>query len=103
MGEVIRRRVGFDGLLLSDDLDMQALEGTVPERAAGAIAAGCDIALNCWARMDDMIGIAASLPALSEQGAARLERAMTSVEGGTGDHAELVAKRDALLALGSPA
>ncbi|MCB2060882.1 MAG: beta-N-acetylhexosaminidase, partial [Novosphingobium sp.] len=47
--EIIRGRIGFDGLLLTDDLDMEALSGAVPERAARAIAAGCDIALNCWA------------------------------------------------------
>ena len=104
IGEVIRQRIGFAGLLLTDDLDMAALDGTVPERAARAVAAGCDIALNCWARMDDMVGIAKALPVMSEASAARLERALA----GTRDfalpvdmapQAELVAKRDALLAL----
>ncbi len=52
VNEVIRKRIGFAGLLLTDDLDMEALEGSVPQRAARAIAAGCDIALNCWGRMD---------------------------------------------------
>jgi beta-N-acetylhexosaminidase len=104
VGEVIRRRIGFDGLLLSDDIDMQALDGTVPERAVAAIQAGCDIALNCWAKMDDMVGMAQALPAISEEGATRLERALVSVEPSTGiDHAQLVAKRDALLSLGTPA
>ena len=101
VGEVIRRRIGFDGLLLSDDLDMEALSGTVPERAERAIAAGCDIALNCWAKMADMVGIAARLPALSAEGAARLERALAAAPGGSaGDHAALIARRDALLAAG---
>ncbi|MFC0687252.1 beta-N-acetylhexosaminidase [Novosphingobium clariflavum] len=101
IGEVIRRKIGFTGLLMSDDLDMQALSGSVPELAARAIAAGCDIALNCWAKMDDMIGIARAVPALSEEGAARLARALASVEGiaGTGSHGDLIARRDALLAL----
>ena len=101
IAEVIRGRIGFDGLLLTDDLDMQALSGSVPERAERAIAAGCDIALNCWAKMDDMVGIAARLPALSEAGGGRLERAhaaMGAPEAGA-DQAELIAKRDALLAL----
>ena len=99
IGEVIRRKIGFTGLLMSDDLDMQALSGSVPELAARAIAAGCDIALNCWAKMDDMIGIARAVPALSEEGAARLARALASVEGiaGTGSHGDLIARRDALL------
>lgn len=76
IGEVIRRRIGFDGLLLTDDLDMEALNGTVPERAARAIAAGCDIALNCWAKMVDMAGIAAALPSMSAVTRERLERAL---------------------------
>jgi beta-N-acetylhexosaminidase len=102
VGEVIRKRIGFDGLLLSDDLDMEALSGSVPERAARAIAAGCDLALNCWAKMDDMIGIAKALPALSAEGAVRLERALspTRVPVDLTDRQEaLIAKRDALLAL----
>jgi len=102
IGEIIRKGIGFDGLLLSDDLDMEALSGTVPQRAARAIAAGCDLALNCWAKLPDMEGIASQLPPLSPEGAVRLERALA----GTGplapdmaDQAPLLAKRDALLAL----
>lgn len=100
VGEVIRRRIGFAGLLLTDDLDMEALSGTVPERAERAIAAGCDIALNCWARMDDMTGIASRLPTMSDETALRLQRALESVgdSGMAADHAELIARRDALLA-----
>ena len=64
VNEVIRGRIGFDGLLLTDDIDMEALSGTVPERAARAVAAGCDLVLNCWAKMDDMTAIAERLPAL---------------------------------------
>ena len=98
IGDVIRQRIGFAGLLLSDDLDMDALDGTVPERAERAIAAGCDIALNCWAKIDDMRGIADRLPAMGEETALRLERALTSVgdSGTAGDQAELIAKRDSL-------
>jgi beta-N-acetylhexosaminidase len=100
--EIIRRRIGFSGLLLTDDLDMEALSDSVPERAARAIAAGCDIALNCWAEMDDMIGIAKALPALSDEAAARFERALAATDSGKADlarQAALLAKRDALLAL----
>ena len=109
VGEVIRKRIGFDGLLLTDDLDMEALAGTVPERAARAIAAGCDIALNCWAKMDDMVGIAQALPAMGEATAARLARALATTADFSqptemAPQAELFAKRDALLALvGTPA
>src|SRR6185436_18575494 len=56
---VIREHVGFDGLLLSDDLSMQALGGTLGERAQRAIAAGCDIALHCNGNMAEMKEIAA--------------------------------------------
>lgn len=102
--EIIRKAIGFDGLLLTDDLDMEALGGSVPDRAARAQAAGCDIALNCWAKMDDMIGIATALSPMSVQTAARLERALapTAAFDGpadlSGQHA-LLATRDRLLEL----
>ena len=105
IGDIIRKAIGFAGLLLTDDLDMEALSGSVPERAATAIAAGCDIALNCWGKMDDMIGIAAALPAMGAQTAARLDRALavTRLDGASGRRADLLATRDALLALGEAA
>jgi len=77
---IIRGRIGFDGLLLTDDIDMQALDGTIPERSARALEAGCDLALNCWAKMDDMRGIAERCGTISEESATRLERALASVE-----------------------
>jgi beta-N-acetylhexosaminidase len=97
--EIIRGRIGFAGLLLSDDLDMEALSGTVPERAERAIAAGCDVALNCWGRMDDMAGIAERLPAMSEVAKGRLEAALRSAQviQPAVDRAELLAKRDSRL------
>lgn len=99
--DIIRQRIGFDGLLLSDDLDMKALAGEVPDRAARAVAAGCDIALNCWARMDEMVGIAHALPDISDSARARLDRARAAINPvhDWSHQAELIAKRDALLAL----
>ena len=100
--QVIRRQIGFDGLLLTDDLDMEALSGTVPTRAARAIAAGCDIALNCWGRMDDMVEICNLLPAMSAKTHERLDRALAATriaEPALSDQGALIAKRDALLAL----
>ena len=99
--QVIRGLIGFDGLLLTDDLDMEALSGTVPDRAERAIAAGCDVALNCWAKMDDMTRICERLPALDAAGQARLERALTGtrIDGPQADQAGLLATRDALLEL----
>jgi len=98
---VIRQRVGFHGLLMSDDLDMEALSGDVPSRAAAAVAAGCDIALNCWGKMDDMVGIANSLDPISTVSLARLEGAMDRIAGTHDERqfAMLVDQRDALLAL----
>lgn len=98
--EIIRKRIGFTGLLLTDDIDMEALSGSVPERAERAVAAGCDLALNCWARMDDMRGMAERLPAMSDETRQRLDRALAATGGATaGDRAELIAKRDSLLEL----
>ena len=100
--EVIRCQIGFHGLLLTDDLDMEALSGTVPSRAARAVAAGCDIALNCWARMEDMIRICDALPDMSAKTHERLDRALAAtsiVRPPLGDQGALIAKRDALLAL----
>ncbi|MDT0575682.1 beta-N-acetylhexosaminidase [Croceicoccus sp. F390] len=105
IAEIIRKAIGFDGLLLSDDIDMQALTGSVPERAWAAITAGCDLVLNCWARQDDMIAIAAALPAMTPLAVERLDRAMQPVDvAGAFQGAELrreaIAKRDALLRAG---
>ncbi|MBB5706843.1 beta-N-acetylhexosaminidase [Sphingopyxis panaciterrulae] len=98
---VIRRRIGFHGLLMTDDLDMKALSGDVPGRAAAAIAAGCDIALNCWGRMDDMIGIAKTLDPIGETARSRLDGAMERIAGtrDAREFAMLVDQRDALLAM----
>ncbi|KWV90383.1 beta-N-acetylhexosaminidase [Erythrobacter sp. YT30] len=105
--DIIRGEIGFEGLLLTDDIDMEALEGRIPERSARAHAAGCDIVLNCWAKMDDMIGICNVLPAMGDATKARLDRALEGTivaDEMAGEHGELLAKRDALLALvGEPA
>jgi len=99
---VIRDQIGFDGLLLTDDIDMKALGGPIPERAAKAQEAGCDIILNCWAKMDDMVGICAALASMSDATTARLDRALAGTrvaEKIASEQADLLAKRDALLAL----
>lgn len=99
--DIIRGRIGFDGLLMTDDIDMKALSGTAGEKAARAVAAGCDLALDCWARMDEMEEIASRLGEMGAKSRERLDRAMATVAG-VADGAEmpeLVAKRDELLAL----
>ncbi len=102
---IIRGKIGFDGLLLTDDIDMQALDGSVPERAVRAQTAGCDIVLNCWAKMDDQIGIAEGLSAMSDRTARRLADALagTTIHSDSGKKNDLLAQRDALLALAGEA
>lgn len=97
--EVIRGKIGFDGLLFSDDLDMQALKGDRAQLAADVVAAGCDIALNCWARLDEMITTVDLLPDIAEMSRKRLETAMEVVKLDSQPDVvkELIAKRDALL------
>jgi beta-N-acetylhexosaminidase len=98
---IIRQRVGFDGLLMSDDLDMNALQGDVATRALRCVEAGCDLALNCWGRFDEMVAIAAMLPEITDAARARLDRAMTMtpVAFNPDRLAHLLDKRDQLLAL----
>lgn len=106
ISDIIRGKIGFDGLLLTDDIDMEALDGSIPERSARAQAAGCDIVLNCWAKIEDMEGICKALDPMSEKTAQRLERALweTRIIDGMGEEQpELLAKRDALLALAETA
>ncbi|HSQ98332.1 MAG TPA: beta-N-acetylhexosaminidase [Sphingomicrobium sp.] len=98
---IVRERIGFDGFLMSDDSNMNALTGSQAERAAACVAAGCDVALPCNGVLDDNIEIAKRLGPISVEGADRLARAMaaTMIEPDGPDFAESVAKRDALLAL----
>ncbi len=63
--EIIRGHIGFDGLLLSDDLSMQALGGSLGDRADKALAAGCDIALHCNGLADEMAEIAGRTGAMT--------------------------------------
>lgn len=103
--DVIRGKIGFDGLLLTDDIDMEALDGSIPDRSAAALAAGCDVILNCWAKMDEQQAIAARFPDMTAETAARLDQvhaAMGDPADGP-DIADLLAKRDALLAIAQDA
>lgn len=96
IAEVIRGAIGFDGLLLSDDLHMAALAGPIGDRATAAIAAGCDLALCCALPPYDLEALADRLPPVGEATLRRLAAARPG--GGSGDLAALVAERDALLA-----
>lgn len=81
IGEVIRGEIGFDGLLMSDDLSMGALTGTVAERARALFAAGCDMALHCNGRLDEMAAVAEAAPELAGQAARRAAAALAAAGG----------------------
>ena len=74
VSQVIRGWMGFDGVLVSDDLSMQALEGDLASRAQAALAAGCDLVLHCTGDMAEMKQIVPVLSPLSAATAARLRR-----------------------------
>lgn len=98
---IIRQQIGFDGLLLTDDIEMSALAGPVPTRVQMALAAGCDIILHCSGDIKAMQEVAAHLPLVSAMSAQRLERALVhpSYPANPEDIADVIAHRDALLAL----
>ncbi len=73
---VIRADLGFDGLIMTDDLSMQALSGTLASRAAGALAAGCDLVLHCNGRPDEMTEVASAVPAMPPAALTRAARAL---------------------------
>jgi beta-N-acetylhexosaminidase len=77
--DVVRGAIGFDGLLMSDDLGMQALSGTIAERARDVLAAGCDLALACSGDLADTEAVAAVAPRLDGPALARYERARAIV------------------------
>ncbi|HWK43100.1 MAG TPA: beta-N-acetylhexosaminidase [Stellaceae bacterium] len=96
---VIRRRIGFDGVLLSDDLSMRALSGTVGSRAAAALAAGCDVLLHCNGDLAEMTEIAANSRPIDAAGLARIDRANALLRPAQPiDRAALLAELDGLLA-----
>ena len=72
----VRQGIGFDGLLLTDDLNMQALSGTLGERTARSIAAGCDIALHCKGDLAEMEAVAANAGAQTPQAKRRAQAAL---------------------------
>lgn len=101
IGEIIRGRIGYDGLLMSDDLGMHALKGSFTDRAAGVIAAGCDIALHCSGDMAEMQACVNGVSDISPRARERLDGAMATIaeqaDGVSFD--SLIATRDTLLGL----
>ena len=73
--EIIRGQIGFDGLLLTDDISMKALEGGLADRARAALEAGCDVVLHCNGRLEEMAVLAAAVGSLTPDAQARFARA----------------------------
>jgi beta-N-acetylhexosaminidase len=74
---IIRGRIGFDGVLMTDDISMGALAGTPRTRAERAIAAGCDLVLHCNGNMEEMKQIAEGVPELAGDALRRTDAALT--------------------------
>ncbi|MDB5372022.1 MAG: beta-N-acetylhexosaminidase [Belnapia sp.] len=99
IGQVIRRAIGFPGILVSDDLCMAALRGAPGELARQAIEAGCDLVLHCNGVLADTAAALEGCPVLTEEAAARLAETRARVLAARSplDAAALLALRDAQL------
>ncbi len=96
--QLIRTDIGFQGLLMSDDLGMNALSGGFSQRAAKSIAAGCDVVLHCSGNMAEMVAVAQGLGHITLLAKQRLDRAMaTPASAPLDDIQALLAERDRLL------
>ncbi len=76
IGEIIRAEIGYDGLLMSDDLGMRALRGSMRQRAEAVMAAGSDVALHCSGVLAEMEAVAAGVPVLAGSGLRRAGKAI---------------------------
>ena len=82
--DVIRGEIGFEGLLLSDDLSMQALDGPLEARAKAALFAGCDIVLHCNGKMDEMTSVASEAKELDGPSLKRADAALAQLRPAAG-------------------
>jgi len=100
IGTIIRRRIGFEGVLVTDDLAMKALSGTPADLACQALAAGCDIALYCSGEIAPTAELLVRCPEVTEAAVARMAtaRALAEQRRMPLDAAVLAAERDRLLA-----
>jgi beta-N-acetylhexosaminidase len=94
--DVIRHAIGFRGLLMSDDISMGALTGSIAERSRAAIAAGCDVILHCNGKLAEMEEVAASVPMLAGVAAGRADAALALRKPGAAGAHDLVALRSEL-------
>jgi beta-N-acetylhexosaminidase len=76
--QVIRGFIGFQGLLMSDDISMNALSGSIAERSRAALAAGCDVVLHCNGNLGEMVAVANETPELTGEAARRADAALVA-------------------------
>jgi beta-N-acetylhexosaminidase len=76
--QVIRGVIGFQGLLMSDDVSMNALAGSIAERTRAIFNAGCDMVLHCNGKLDEMREVARETPELTGEALERARRALAS-------------------------
>lgn len=76
--EVIRGTIGFRGLLMTDDISMGALSGSIAERSRAALAAGCDVVLHCNGDLSEMAQVAGAVPELAGEAAHRAHAALAA-------------------------
>jgi beta-N-acetylhexosaminidase len=76
--QVIRGVIGFQGLLMSDDVSMNALAGSIAERTRAIVNAGCDMVLHCNGKLDEMREVARETPELTGRALERADRALAS-------------------------
>jgi beta-N-acetylhexosaminidase len=76
--QMIRGFIGFQGLLMSDDVSMNALAGSIAERTRAVFAAGCDMVLHCNGKIDEMRQVAGETPELSGVALERAKRALAA-------------------------
>ncbi len=96
--QVIRGVIGFQGLLMSDDVSMNALAGSLAERTRAIFAAGCDVVLHCSGVLDEMRDVARETPELTGKALERARNALASRRAPTPfDRVAARAELDALL------
>ena len=78
ISRVIRGVIGFQGLLMSDDVSMNALSGSIAKRTKASFLAGCDLVLHCNGNFEEMREVAAETPELSGKALQRAEQALAS-------------------------
>ncbi|MGB3504399.1 MAG: glycoside hydrolase family 3 N-terminal domain-containing protein, partial [Xanthobacteraceae bacterium] len=76
--QVIRDGIGFQGLLMSDDVSMNALEGSIADRTRALFTAGCDVALHCNGKLEEMRAVAHETPMLAGEAKARAVAALAA-------------------------